>query len=207
MINQDFMEYPEHRTGFYKLLTAINKTCFPGSPLDAASRYRDADILRTALLTLPPTQFKLFIDSIVWGMKHTMRDIAEIALNRRLCTLLVLRRSLIILPLAPPVCLEVVNNFSTADPQVSNQFFQQYFLSIMQDVFFVLTDTDHKSGFKLQSMVLARLFQLVQTGAIGVPLFDPSTVPDPNMSNSLFLQEYTATLLKNAFPHLQPYVR
>ena len=105
----------------------------------------------------------------------------------------------------PPVCLEVVNNFSTADPQVSNQFFQQYFLGIMQDVFFVLTDTDHKSGFKLQSMVLARLFQLVQTGAIGVPLFDPSTVPDPNMSNSLFLQEYTATLLKNAFPHLQPY--
>jgi exportin-1 len=107
----------------------------------------------------------------------------------------------------PSVCLEVTNNFSTADPQVSNQFFQQYFLSIMQDVFFVLTDTDHKSGFKLQSMVLARLFQLVQTGAIGVPLFDPSTVPDPNMSNSLFLQEYTATLLKNAFPHLQPYAQ
>lgn len=104
------------------------------------------------------------------------------------------------------MCLEVINNFSTADPQVSNQFFQQYFLSIMQDVFFVLTDTDHKSGFKLQSMVLARLFQLMQTGAIGVPLFDPSTVPDPNMSNSMFLQEYTATLLKNAFPHLQPYV-
>ena len=103
--------------------------------------------------------------------------------------------------------LEVVNNFSTADPQVSNQFFQQYYLGIMQDVFFVLTDTDHKSGFKLQSMVLARLFQLVQTGAIGVPLFDPSTVPDPNMSNSLFLQEYTATLLKNAFPHLQPYAQ
>lgn len=165
MINQDFMEYPEHRSGFYKLLTAINKTCFP------------------ALLTLPPAQFKLFSDSIVWGMKHTMRDIAEIALN---------------------LCLEVVNNFSTADPQVSNQFFQQYFLSVLQDVFFVLTDTDHKSGFKLQSMVLARLFQLVQTGAIGVPLFDPSTVPDPNMSNSMFLQEYTATLLKNAFPHLQP---
>ena len=104
------------------------------------------------------------------------------------------------------MCLEVINNFSTADPQVSNQFFQQYFLSVMQDVFFVLTDTDHKSGFKLQSMVLARLFQLVQTGAIGVPLFDPSTVPDPNVSNSVFLQEYTATLLKNAFPHLQPYV-
>jgi len=136
-----------------------------------------------------------------------MRDIAEIALNRELCILFGPRVPSDHASPRPPVCLEVVNNFSTADPQVSNQFFQQYFLSIMQDVFFVLTDTDHKSGFKLQSMVLARLFQLVQTGAIGVPLFDPSTVPDPNMSNSLFLQEYTATLLKNAFPHLQPYVR
>jgi len=88
MINQDFMEYPEHRTGFYKLLTAINKTCFPGScPRPGCFRYRDADALRVALLTLPPAQFKLFIDSIVWGMKHTMRDIAEIALNRMLYTL------------------------------------------------------------------------------------------------------------------------
>jgi len=104
MINQDFMEYPEHRTGFYKLLTAINKTCFPGSPPQhSCSRYLGADISRTALLTLPPTQFKLLIDSIVWGMKHTMRDIAEIALNRRPCTFLVLRRSLTALPLASSV--------------------------------------------------------------------------------------------------------
>ena len=101
MINQDFMEYPEHRTGFYRLLTAINKMCFPGSALQC-DRYGhdEADILRIALLTLPPAQFKLFIDSIVWGMKHTMRDIAEIALNRTLCVLLVLGFFLIILSLA-----------------------------------------------------------------------------------------------------------
>lgn len=104
------------------------------------------------------------------------------------------------------VCLEVVNNFATADPSVSNAFFQQYFLSIMQDIFFVLTDTDHKSGFKLQSLVLARLFQLVETNSITVPLFDPSTVPDPNVSNVIFLRDYTANLLKNAFPHIQSYV-
>ena len=29
MINQDFAEYPEHRVGFFKLLRAINLTCFP----------------------------------------------------------------------------------------------------------------------------------------------------------------------------------
>ncbi len=104
------------------------------------------------------------------------------------------------------VCMEVVNNFAGAEPQVSNAFFQQYFLSIMQDIFYVLTDTDHKSGFKLQSMLLARMFQLVETNQITVPLFDPSTVPDANVTNSVFLREYTANLLKAAFPHVQKYV-
>ena len=104
------------------------------------------------------------------------------------------------------VCLEVINNFAGAETAVSNAFFQQYFLSIMQDIFFVLTDTDHKSGFKLQSMLLARMFQLVETNHITVPLFDPAAVPDPSMSNSTFLKEYTANLLKSAFPHVQMYV-
>lgn len=33
MINQDFSEFPEHRIGFFKLLRAINLTCFPGTLL------------------------------------------------------------------------------------------------------------------------------------------------------------------------------
>ncbi|KAF8136394.1 CRM1 C terminal-domain-containing protein [Boletus edulis] len=163
MINQDFAEFPEHRVGFFKLLRAINLNCFP------------------ALLGIPPTQFKLFMDSIIWAIKHTMRDIADTGLN---------------------LCLEVVNNFACAEPGVSNAFFQQYFLSILQDIFFVLTDADHKSGFKLQSLLLARMFQLVETNQIQSPLFSPTQVADPNMSNSLFLKEYCANLLKTAFPHV-----
>ncbi|KAL4077353.1 CRM1 C terminal-domain-containing protein [Scleroderma yunnanense] len=163
MINQDFAEFPEHRVGFFKLLRAINLNCFP------------------ALLTIPPAQFKLFMDSIIWAIKHTMRDIADTGLN---------------------LCLEVVNNFAAAEPTVSNAFFQQYFLSILQDIFFVLTDADHKSGFKLQSMVLARLFQLVETNQIQSPLFDPAQISDPTVTNSVFLKEYCANLLKTAFPHM-----
>lgn len=30
---------------------------------------------------MTPPQFKLFMDSIVWAIKHTMRDIADIGLN------------------------------------------------------------------------------------------------------------------------------
>ncbi|KAF8911158.1 CRM1 C terminal-domain-containing protein [Gymnopilus junonius] len=165
MINQDFSEYPEHRVGFFKLLRTINLNCFP------------------ALLSLPPQNFKLFMDSIIWAIKHTMRDIADIGLN---------------------LCLEVVNNFAgAAEPAVTNAFFQQYFLSIVQDIFFVLTDTDHKSGFKLQSVLLARMYQLIELKVIQTPLFDAAQVSDPNMTNTQFLREYTSNLLKNAFPHVQ----
>ncbi|KAI6022703.1 CRM1 C terminal-domain-containing protein [Pisolithus marmoratus] len=163
MINQDFAEFPEHRVGFFKLLRAINLNCFP------------------ALLTIPPAQFKLFMDSIIWAIKHTLRDIADTGLN---------------------LCLEVINNFASAEPAVCNAFFQQYFLSILQDIFFVLTDADHKSGFKLQSLVLARLFQLVETNQIQAPLFDPAQVSEPGVTNSIFLKQYCANLLKTAFPHM-----
>ena len=63
MINQDFTEFPEHRSGFFRLLRGINAQCFP------------------ALLSIPPQQFKLLMDSIVWAIKHTMRDIADIGLG------------------------------------------------------------------------------------------------------------------------------
>jgi len=165
MINQDFAEFPEHRVGLFKLLRAINLNCFP------------------ALLTLPPDQFKLFMDAVMWAIKHTMRDIADTGLN---------------------LCIEVINNFAAADPAISNIFFQGYYLSILQDTFFVLTDTDHKSGFKLQTAMLARLFNLVELNLIQAPLFDPAAVPDPAMTNQRFLREYCANLLKTAFPHLSP---
>ncbi|KIO27462.1 hypothetical protein M407DRAFT_190749 [Tulasnella calospora MUT 4182] len=163
MITQDFAEFPEHRVGLYKLLRTINLNCFP------------------ALLTLPPDQFKLFMDAVMWAIKHTMRDIADTGLN---------------------LCLEVVNNFASADPAIANIFFQGYYLSILQDTFFVLTDTDHKFGFKLQTQLLARLFTLVELNQIQAPLFDPATVADPEMTNPRFLRGYCGSLLKNAFPHL-----
>jgi exportin-1 len=108
MINKDFSEFPEHRAGFYNLLREINLQCFP------------------ALIPLLPTpQFKLIVDSIVWGFKHTMREIADLGLQ---------------------ICLELLGNFSKTDVDTASEFYRRYYLSILQDVFFVLTDTDHKSG-------------------------------------------------------------
>jgi len=145
-------------------MRAVNFNCFP------------------ALLKLDSAQFKLTMDAFVWGLKHTMRDIADTGLT---------------------ILLELINNFAAAETSVANSFFQQYFLSMLQDLFFVLTDSEHKSGFKNQSILLQRLFYLVESGTIQAPLFDPAQVNDPNMTNQQFIRTYCTSLLSSAFPHVQ----
>ncbi|GAA6063912.1 hypothetical protein JCM10212_003018 [Sporobolomyces blumeae] len=132
-----------------------------------------------ALLTIPAPQFKLVMDSVVWATKHTMRDIGDLGLT---------------------ICVELIDNVVAAGPNTSNGFFQAYYLGLLQDMFFVLTDADHKSGFKSTALVLARLIKLVEQGDIQVPL-DPSVTSAAG--NSAFVAEYSANLLKSAFSHLQ----
>ncbi|KAF9919098.1 Karyopherin transporter [Lobosporangium transversale] len=136
-----------------------------------------------AILSLPAVQLRLIVDSIVWAFKHTMRDIADMGLS---------------------ICLDLINNFANSDPVIANHFYQSYFLNLLNDIFYVLTDNNHKSGFKLQCQVLARMFYLVDSGAVQAPLFTMSQVADPNMTNERFLKDYMMNLLQNAFPHLQP---
>ncbi|KZV92865.1 hypothetical protein EXIGLDRAFT_836122 [Exidia glandulosa HHB12029] len=164
MISRDFTEFPEHRSGFYRLLRAINNNCFP------------------ALLQIPPPLFKTFMDSIVWAMKHTTRDIADIGLT---------------------IALQLVDNFSIAQPDVSGKFFYSYYLPLLQDVLFVLTDGDHKSGFKLQSALLQRMFQLVDSNLVQSSLAE-SAGADASIPNPLFLKQFCANLLKTAFTNVPP---
>ncbi|KAJ3123600.1 Karyopherin transporter [Nowakowskiella sp. JEL0407] len=165
MIKGDFQEVPEIRLHFFKFLYTINKNCFP------------------ALISFESARFKLYLDSMVWGFKHPMRDISDLALE---------------------LCQELLMNFNKAEPTIANLFYQTYFLSLLQDVFYVLTSTLHKSGnqeqylieifsdadfivlvvgFKTQTLILKDMFQTVDTGAIRVPLFNPAVT---------------------AFTHLQP---
>lgn len=60
MINKDFHEFPDHRTNFFLLLQAVNLHCFD------------------SFLRIPPQQFKLILDAIIWAFKHSMRNVAEI---------------------------------------------------------------------------------------------------------------------------------
>lgn len=60
-------------------------------------------------------------------------------------------------------------------------------------------------GFKLQALLLSRMFYYVDSGKVGAPLYTPGQAA-PGTPNSQFLREFVAQLLINAFSHLQPYV-
>ena len=87
------------------------------------SSFLPSDVCVVALMKIPPAQFKLLMDSIVWAFKHTMRNVAEIGLN---------------------VLLLLLQKFSV--DQVGTQFFQTYFIDLMQHMFSVVTDSSHTAS-------------------------------------------------------------
>lgn len=154
----DFEEYPEHRTNFFLLLQAVNSHCFP------------------AFLAIPPAQFKLVLDSIIWAFKHTMRNVADTGLQ---------------------ILFTLLQNVAQEEA-AAQSFYQTYFCDILQHIFSVVTDTSHTAGLTMHASILAYMFNLVEEGKISTPLN-----PGNPVNNQMFIQEYVANLLKSAFPHLQ----
>jgi exportin-1 len=113
-----------------------------------------------------------------------MRDIAEIGLN---------------------FALELVDNFAkTEEAGVADAFFRQYTVRLVTDILSVLVDPDQKSGFKTQAAFLQRLIHFTMNGVAKSQIYDPSQVPNPQISNAEYLRDFIFDLLTNAFPHLQP---
>ncbi|KAI7489669.1 Exportin-1, partial [Hortaea werneckii] len=135
-----------------------------------------------ALLKLDQAHFKLVIDSCMWASKHDNRAVEGEGLN---------------------MCIELISNMADqTDQSTCDAFFRSFYTTILQDVFFVLTDSDHKAGFKYQSLLLARMFWLVGAEKIQSPIYDESQAPAGSVSNKDFLSTFVASLLSNAFPNL-----
>src|SRR5271170_4415313 len=126
-----------------------------------------------ALLKLDGRQFKFVIDSCLWASKHDNREVENTGLT---------------------MCMELIDNMAETDQQTSSAFFRQFFIAILQDVFFVLTDTDHKAGFKTQSMLLARMFYFIESGKISEPIYSPEQA-QVGTSNKDFLCSFVGNLL------------
>jgi len=134
-----------------------------------------------ALLRLNAAQFKLIMDSVIWAVKHLERNIADTGLQ---------------------ILFDLINNVQQSD--VANEFYKAYFISLLQDILGVLTDTLHKPGFRLQSLILQKLFQILDSGAITVPLWVSASNPDINAfpNNAVYVRQFVSQLLLTAFPNL-----
>lgn len=135
-----------------------------------------------ALLRLDARQFKFVIDSCLWASKHDNREVEAAGLQ---------------------MCIELMDNMSNTEASTCSTFFQNFYTNILQDVFFVLTDSDHKAGFKYQSMLLAKMIYLVDSGKLQAPVYNTSETP-AGTSNRAFLEGYIQNLLTTAFSNLQP---
>lgn len=132
-----------------------------------------------ALLNIPPHQFKLVLDSIIWAFKHTMRNVADIGLQ---------------------ILVELVENIDRETAAIQS-FYQTYYLDILQHIFSVVTDSSHAAGLTLQANILAYMFWIVESGRITAPL-NPAVQAQTNQTNEQYVQDFVSNLLKNAFPHL-----
>lgn len=135
-----------------------------------------------ALLRLDARQFKFVIDSCLWASKHDNREVEAAGLQ---------------------MCIELMDNMSNTEASTCSTFFQNFYTNILQDVFFVLTDSDHKAGFKYQSMLLAKMIYLVDSGKLQAPVYNTAETP-AGTSNRAFLEGYIQNLLTTAFANLQP---
>mmetsp|Transcript_37799 Transcript_37799/g.87616 ORF Transcript_37799/g.87616 Transcript_37799/m.87616 type:complete len:302 (+) Transcript_37799:3-908(+) len=125
MIKGDFQSYPDHRSKFYGLLKAINANCFQ------------------SLFYLGESQLKLYVDSLIWAVKHEQPQVADSGLQ---------------------ILATFLERLGECQPQVYLGFFKQYYFTLLQDILGVLTDTFHKSGFKLQQQILLQLIGAAERG-------------------------------------------
>ena len=119
-------------------------------------------------------QFKTVINCVVWAIKHELPTIYEIGLSTLVCIL---------------ECL-------SANPSFSEQFYKFYYLSILADTLFVLTDSLHSNGFTLQCRILFIL--LGQLNTLKCQVVPTSTCPD----NKQAVFEYIGNVMLQNFGNL-----
>jgi len=127
MIKTDFQSFPDHRVKLYDMLKGFNSTCFG------------------AVLRLPETQLRLYVDSLIWAVRHEHIAVSDSG-------------------------LKIAHSFLqkvTAEP-LAHDFFRAYYIQLLSVILGVLTDTLHKPGVKMQVQILQQLIVLCKNNVLDV---------------------------------------
>ena len=119
-----------------------------------------------SLLSIPPPQFKLVLDSIIWAFKHTMRNVAETGLS---------------------ILYSLLQNIAQHDIH-AQRFYQTYLTDILQHIFSVVTDTSHTANLGMHAMILAYIFTILEMGKVTVPLNPNAPMPFLPLHNVGYVQ-------------------
>jgi exportin-1 len=93
--------------------------------------------------------------------------------------------------------LQILNSsIYSAGPGIADLFYKTYYFDLLNELLSVLTDSMHKSGFKLQIENLSLLIQVVEYGQISENLFDAQT------ANKNYIINYLVDLLSKSFTNL-----
>lgn len=135
-----------------------------------------------ALLQLLGDAFQSLINAALWAFKHNNREVED---NGLILT------------------IDLIENVEKlGETPFTVAFYQNFYIQILSDTFYVFTQPDHKAGFLYQAQLLAHLIHLVEDNVIKQPLYAPGQVPE-GTSNSDYLKQYLAQVLSSAFENLQ----
>ena len=120
------------------------------------------------------SQFKTVINCVIWAIKHDLSTIYEIGLSTLVCIL----------------------NCLADNPTFSEQFYKHYYINILADTLFVLTDGLHSNGFNLQCEIIQIL--LTELSRLSIQVIPGSQ----GMDNKSAVFEYMVNTLANKFSNL-----
>ena len=109
----------------------------------------------------------------MWAIKHYQIQLADIGLD---------------------TMNELLSNV-VQNQEIANTFFENFYMLILQDTFFVLTDSLHKSGFYKQALIIMKLVAVVENQIFG------GTLSSNFSSNKEYVIEYLSDTLVQLFPN------
>jgi len=125
------------------------------------------------MFSLESNYLELIINSIIWAFKHNQSPIAILGLE---------------------TAVILFQGYEQCDLSLSESFFSRYYTRFLNELLFVLTDLEHKNGFKLQCTVLSNMLAIAEKKNIKFSKDEDSVQ---------FLRKHLFNLLSQAFPHLQ----
>lgn len=136
-----------------------------------------------AFYALKQNEFITVLKAIIWAVKSMDKNVHELGLQ---------------------ILHDLLTHVETSDG--ANDFFKNYLMDLLNEVFGVLTDTLHKAGFDEQTKVLAKIFTIVEAGVITTQLWNPQQDQTQYRNNMHYVQKTLLVRLVTHFKRMDPKV-